>query len=355
MANQIELNMAAMKASKKEISCLINQTRLRTRKALTHADYPFLISKNAPLPKKKPGIDMRKRSAIRDALRVDWEEQVLASPWDEKVVAVVKIGEEIFTWRPRKPYTKLLTASPAEIRAIRSSLVSTKTKVKIITGGTLATVVMPCANDLEAPLDRGLEEVKIELCSELASISVLERLSETEMEATKIPEMLRDCPEVLNDWRKTANGGWTSRPGEMECGVWKVNTSEHSQKLFNLSGERITEHPDLLFHGTTQAHVSNILNFGFDRSFNRVGLYGKGSYFGVSPRESLLYAKQEEHGIRTMLVCRVNVGVTTLDKGQGPPPLGTHTRVDSLRSPRIFVAYSDNQALVKYIVRFRTV
>ncbi len=42
-----------------------------------------------------------------------------------------------------------------------------------------------------------------------------------------------------------------------------------------------------LFHGTKEAAISSICNYGFDPALNKVGAYGKGTYF--SPQASLSF------------------------------------------------------------------
>jgi hypothetical protein len=63
-----------------------------------------------------------------------------------------------------------------------------------------------------------------------------------------------------------------------------------------------------MFHGTTEAALNTIMQSGFDPTYNRVSMYGKGTYFSSSCMMSARYSKMDAYGYQIMFVCKVIQG-----------------------------------------------
>ena len=119
-----------------------------------------------------------------------------------------------------------------------------------------------------------------------------------------------------------------------------------------------------LWHGASYDAIQAIIKNGFDRSFNRQGMYGQGNYFALNSGYSANphYSIPDSDGFQYMLLCRVIVGETTL------PPYGDarwpkislkhdntefDTFVDATEYPTIFASYRDFMAMPVYLLKFR--
>ena len=119
----------------------------------------------------------------------------------------------------------------------------------------------------------------------------------------------------------------------------------------------------LMFHGTALDVAKSIINspIGFNRSFNEVGVHGRGVYFSRDLNYSHNYAKPaagDQQGVRTMLLSRVVVGNATQGtQADVEAPQGFHStcrRGDDTTNPVNVAVFRDGQALLEVAVRYRT-
>ena len=119
----------------------------------------------------------------------------------------------------------------------------------------------------------------------------------------------------------------------------------------------------LLFHGTDEDTLPQIMAQGFDRSFcgKNATVHGKGVYFAVESEYSARdpYSKPNSAGEKFMFVCRVLVGEYCKGRQDARAPdylegfKRYDTTVDSMQTPKIFVTYNDAQAYPEYLVKFK--
>ena len=103
-----------------------------------------------------------------------------------------------------------------------------------------------------------------------------------------------------------------------------------------------------LFHGTDPDVIIKIKNNGFNRDFNVVGYYDRGTYFARDASYSHGYCKLNSNGEYIMLVCKVIVGDCCAgNSSMKTPPFKSDgvTQYDSLvnntLNPSIFVVSCD--------------
>lgn len=70
-----------------------------------------------------------------------------------------------------------------------------------------------------------------------------------------------------------------------------------------------------MFHGTTMNSALNIINTGFDVSYNTVSAYGKGTYASPNIRVALNYCKDAKQPGQTSLIflCKFLLGEFGID------------------------------------------
>jgi len=136
-------------------------------------------------------------------------------------------------------------------------------------------------------------------------------------------------------------------------------------KREELKQQNIDHIERVLFHGTTFGNVAKIVNNGFNRDFNRVHRYGKGTYFSSLASESARYCEQDdEHDAdkNIMLVCRVIVGeycIGTHDMDGSSVPYKADKKtqfescVNQMVDPTIFVINRDYHAIPTHIITFK--
>eukprot|EP01084_Bolivina_argentea_P185481 319854_1 len=115
-----------------------------------------------------------------------------------------------------------------------------------------------------------------------------------------------------------------------------------------------------LWHGIKGINCNDILNKilknGFDRSYNKVGKYGKGSYFAVESQYSVKhnYCGKDINNVYFILFCRVFIGHFTKGKQDMKTipikPNGEEydSLVDNVKNPKIFVSWRDWYAIPYY-------
>jgi hypothetical protein len=135
---------------------------------------------------------------------------------------------------------------------------------------------------------------------------------------------------------------------EDHCMFNKYNVLKQSMREPN---ERI------LFHGTNEAAVSSILEFGYDPVFAKTCAYGMGVYFAADAVYSYNYmpSRKDYSGfdLSFMLVNSVLVGRMIQGTSNSVCNLAQgDTQVDSSHTPKIFSVPRAEQAIPKYVIAF---
>jgi len=110
-----------------------------------------------------------------------------------------------------------------------------------------------------------------------------------------------------------------------------------------------------LFHGTAAGVVDAICTDGFDwRVCGKNGTaYGKGSYFARDSSYSLGYSQPDASGVRKMFLASVLVGrCSKASSSMVKAPQGSHTVVNNVSSPSVFVVFFIKQAYPEYVISF---
>ncbi|GLJ13963.1 hypothetical protein SUGI_0223310 [Cryptomeria japonica] len=143
----------------------------------------------------------------------------------------------------------------------------------------------------------------------------------------------------------------------------EIKFLESQKDLFNPNGPR-----QLLFHGTDDAAIKSIISKGFKLPpKGNDNMFGRGCYFATDSTKSA--QKMYTKGSNKLLLCEVNLGNTwTVQEPCKDMDLDKikEKRYDSLFSKRKgnatggtlydeFVIYDVSQAIVRYIVHYRTI
>ena len=83
---------------------------------------------------------------------------------------------------------------------------------------------------------------------------------------------------------------------------------EYVCKRRNMTKEEAVIYPT--YHGTTEDALNNILENGFDVAYNRVAMYGIGTYSATNYVDAMNYSKLDRTGHQFLLVCKVVKGKT---------------------------------------------
>ncbi|XP_071090310.1 protein mono-ADP-ribosyltransferase PARP15-like isoform X2 [Haliotis cracherodii] len=118
-----------------------------------------------------------------------------------------------------------------------------------------------------------------------------------------------------------------------------------------------------LWHGTTGDVVTSINLHGFRRNYVAVHLYGKGTYFAVSPSYSSSgYCLPNEDGIKHIYYASVLTGhftegeedmVAPPSRGLEDPNVLYDSLVNNVYDPDMYVVFNDVQVYPKYLITFR--
>jgi len=120
----------------------------------------------------------------------------------------------------------------------------------------------------------------------------------------------------------------------------------------------------MLWHGTSSETASKIVQQGFNRSFcgKNATVYGNGVYFAASASysSSPTYSVPDHDGVQMMFLAKVLVGEYAQgrrDMRTPPVKIGNilyDSVVDRLRTPGMYVIFSDPQAYPAYILKFKS-
>lgn len=105
-----------------------------------------------------------------------------------------------------------------------------------------------------------------------------------------------------------------------------------------------------MYHGTTEAALQNILENGFDMSYNKAAMYGKGTYSATNYIDAMHYAKLDRTGHQFLLVCKVVKGITkhgTVDE------ILDKTKYDSFTNGATYFSCPYNGGIIPvYVIRY---
>ena len=142
------------------------------------------------------------------------------------------------------------------------------------------------------------------------------------------------------------------------CIIWIDQVINHTiEGRYNTLKDELNDSTELqLFHGTSRQGVQNIIFSGFDVSFNKVSAYGKGTYFAVDPKLSLLYAPitKQNHDAQFVILCDVLIGKTELGSSNRIPTPDVINFVNRKQDPTIYVACKNDGAIPRYVISFYT-
>ena len=136
-------------------------------------------------------------------------------------------------------------------------------------------------------------------------------------------------------------------PKSCICWIERV----HNPKLwaaYQALGETIGNE-QLMFHGTSEECVKQIVEHGFDPAKNKTSAYGRGTYFAKAASYSFNYMKDGTEGVAFMFLCRVRVG--RVCKGSAGLRIDTKA-YDSAGGPGIIVTPHAAAAFPEYIISF---
>jgi hypothetical protein len=108
-----------------------------------------------------------------------------------------------------------------------------------------------------------------------------------------------------------------------------------------------------LFHGTAETNIAPIIQDGFQVKYNKIGAYGKGTYFSTVANYSIAYAKDGRDKISYMFLCSVITGIAGRYGSMQEINTTEHDNaVDNHNHPSIYVTPYDYGAIPKYIIAF---
>eukprot|EP01083_Nonionella_stella_P234110 824275_1 len=146
-----------------------------------------------------------------------------------------------------------------------------------------------------------------------------------------------------------------------------ANTRNIYESILKSKEKPLHQIEKYLWHGTRGSANDDVLDLilknGFDRSYNKKGRYGSGTYFARDASypvgRGFCGKDKSKTNARFILLCRVIVGEYTMgNKYMKTIPKkddGTEyeSLVNSTRNPTIFVSWRDYHAIPYYLIRFR--
>jgi hypothetical protein len=118
--------------------------------------------------------------------------------------------------------------------------------------------------------------------------------------------------------------------------------------LYNYSDVKIEQ----LYHGTSEHCMNNIIQNGFESKYNKVGVYGKGTYFSPLATMSAGYSKPKSDEVSYMFMCDVIIGVCKLGSPNKLKTDDMDNYVNSLKNPTIICCPLDDMSIPRYVIAF---
>ncbi len=107
-----------------------------------------------------------------------------------------------------------------------------------------------------------------------------------------------------------------------------------------------------LYHGTSEDCMNNIIQTGFEAKYNKVGAFGKGTYFSPLATMSASYSKPKMDEISYMFMCDVIIGVCKLGSSGKLKTDDMDNYVNANKNPSIICCPLDDMAIPRYIIAF---
>ena len=145
------------------------------------------------------------------------------------------------------------------------------------------------------------------------------------------------------------------------CILWideienSIQIEEHEKLFEQISKKREPNQIKKLelFHGTAETNIAPIIQDGFQVKYNKIGAYGKGTYFSTVANYSITYAKDGRDKICYMFLCSVITGIAGTYGSMQEINITEHDNaVNSHTNPSIYVTPYDYGAIPKYIIAF---
>lgn len=107
-----------------------------------------------------------------------------------------------------------------------------------------------------------------------------------------------------------------------------------------------------LYHGTSEESMNNIIKNGFEKKYNRVAAWGKGTYFSPLATMSAQYSKPKVDEISYMFICDVIYGKYKVGSQNIEKTDDIDNYVNSLKDPSIICCPLDDMAVPRYMIAF---
>ncbi len=168
---------------------------------------------------------------------------------------------------------------------------------------------------------------------------------------TTVPISMSDkiYDTLVESIRKTYPNSCVLWIDKIENPMLEDNFLRRYQEVINSRGDAKIRQ---LYHGTSEECVKKIIVNGFQSSFNRVGAYGKGTYFTPLATMSAQYAKPKSDEISYMMVCDVVIGVCKIGSVMKAKTDDVDNFVNMLTNPSIICCPLDDMAVPRYVIAF---
>ena len=147
-----------------------------------------------------------------------------------------------------------------------------------------------------------------------------------------------------------------SYPNSCICWIEEIVNDELRQEYTDLKTQITTKYPKTiemqLFHDTKESSVNNIINTGFNPSYNKTSAYGIGTYFATYANYSKDYMPSNKKGISFMFLCDVIVGKMCIGKSSMVIDTTLYDNAVNQLNPTIVVTPYKNGAYPRYLIAF---
>ncbi len=156
---------------------------------------------------------------------------------------------------------------------------------------------------------------------------------------------------LVESIRKTYPNSCVLWIDKIENEALEYNFLNRYEEILNNRNE-IEVRIEQLYHGTSEECMNNIIKNGFDSKFNKIGAYGKGTYFTPFASMSAMYSKPKSDEISYMFMCDVIIGVCKIGSDMKQKTDDMDNYVNSLTKPTIVCCPLDDMAIPRYVIAF---
>jgi hypothetical protein len=107
-----------------------------------------------------------------------------------------------------------------------------------------------------------------------------------------------------------------------------------------------------LYHGTSEESMNNIIKNGFNKKYNKVSAWGKGTYFSPLATMSASYSKPKDDEVSYMFMCDVIFGKNQIGSRNKELTDDIDNYVNSLTNSSIICCPLDDMAIPRYVIAF---